>query len=70
LLTEEELDEIGLILLLKNAYGLNPHTGEELKENIQREVYSQQELQHMNVNFLWRCQECVQNNRDHFQLLL
>jgi hypothetical protein len=28
------------------------------------------ELQCMNVNFLWRCKECLHNSGDHFQHLL
>jgi hypothetical protein len=44
---------------------ISPHTFEELTENILREVYSvsQEERQCMNVNFLWRCQECMRNKR-------
>jgi hypothetical protein len=72
MLGEEKLDEIGMKILLKNVYRLNPHTVDELEENTQREVccISQQGLQHMNANFMWRCQEYVKNNREHFQHLL
>jgi hypothetical protein len=69
---KRKLDDIGLNIVLKNVYRLNAHTVDELEENTRREVYSisQQELQHKIVNFLWRCQECVQNNGEHFQHLL
>jgi hypothetical protein len=72
MLSEEKLDEVDLNILLKNVYRLNPHTVDELEENTQREVYciAQQELQHMNVNCMWICQECVQNNGEHLQHLL
>jgi len=50
----------------------NPNTTEEMKENIQRGIFSisQEEIYCVNVNFLWRCQDCVWNNREQFQHLL
>jgi hypothetical protein len=52
----------------QNVYRSNPHTIEEMKENIQREVpsLSQEEFKCMNVNFLQRCQESMEKNRHHF----
>jgi hypothetical protein len=40
--------------LRKKVYRANPHTIEEMKENIQRETVSisQEELQHANTEFL------------------
>jgi hypothetical protein len=48
------------------------HTTEELKENIQREIFSisQEKLHRVNVKCLRRCQKYVQNNEDHFQLMV
>lgn len=58
---------------LKNkVYASNPHTLEELKQNIRREVeaISVDELMRVNANFLKRCQKCVDTGGHHFQHLL
>jgi hypothetical protein len=60
------------LTLKQKVYRSHPHTIEEPKENIQKEVFSvsQEECQRVNVNFLWRCQECVQNSGKYFHHLL
>jgi hypothetical protein len=51
-------------IVKQNIYRSNLHTIEELKEIFQMEYsISHEELQHMNLNVLWRFQECVWNNR-------
>jgi DNA-binding winged helix-turn-helix (wHTH) protein len=52
----------------QNVYRSNPHTIEETKENIQKEVLSlsQQEFKCMNVDFLQRFQESMEKNRHNF----
>jgi hypothetical protein len=29
-------------------------------------LYFREKLQHMNVDILWRCKECLHNSNDHF----
>lgn len=58
---------------LKNkVYRNNPHTLEELKDNIRREIaaISEEELMRVNGNFLRRCERCVAAQGHHFQHLL
>ena len=54
------------------VYQNNPHTLEELKANIRREItaISDEELMRVNRNFLQRCERCVAAQRHHFQHLL
>jgi hypothetical protein len=51
---------------------MNPHTEEELKENIQREIleFPQEELLWVNLNLLKQYRECVLVQGLHFQHLL
>ena len=50
----------------------NPHTLEELKANIRREIdyISEIELIHVKARFLKRCQKCVDEGGQHFQHLM
>ena len=55
---------------LKNkVYATNPHTLEELKESIRREIdyILETELIRVNVHFIKRCQKCVDEGGQHFQ---
>ena len=55
---------------LKNKdYRNNPHTMDELKNNITTEMrnITQQELMRVNDNFIRRCQECLNAEGHHFQ---
>jgi hypothetical protein len=64
---------VKLTLILKQkVYTSNPHTMEELKESIQREILSasQEELHLKDLNFLWGCHEYAWNSGWHFQHLL
>jgi inhibitor of nuclear factor kappa-B kinase subunit alpha len=58
--------------LKQKVYKTNPHTIEELKENIRNEVsaISPSELQRVITNLVRRCQECARADGDHFQHLL
>ena len=59
--------------MLKNkVYKTNPHTLNELKENIQTTIRSimVEELVHVNNNFLKRCETCIQENGQHIENLL
>ena len=54
---------------LKNkVYKTNPHTLDELKQNIRTEI-SEAELMRVNANFLRRCRRCI-DAAHHFQHLL
>jgi hypothetical protein len=58
---------------LKNrVYRNSPHTTDELKDNIRTEIQniSEDALLHVNVNFMKRCQECLQANGHHFEQFL
>lgn len=58
---------------LKNkVYKSNPHTLEELKQNIRTEInaISEAELLRVNGNFLKRCRRCIDEEGRHFQHLL
>ena len=58
---------------LKNkVYQNNPHTLEELKDNIKREITAipDEELMPVNRNFLQRCELCMAAQGHHFQHLL
>jgi hypothetical protein len=58
--------------LEQKVYKTNPHTIEELKENVRNEVsaISPGELQRVITNLVRRCQECARPDGDHFQHLL
>ena len=57
--------------LENKVYATNPHTLEELKASIMREIYSISEIEliRVNANFLKRCQKCVDEG-GHFQHLV
>ena len=73
-LTEQKLEEIGERLenLKNKVYITNPHTLDELKQNIRKEinVISEAELMRVNANFLRRCRRCIDAEGQHFQHLL
>jgi hypothetical protein len=54
------------------VYRNNPHTIEELRDNIRREIQnsSEEELLRVNANFMKRCQECLQANGHHSEQFL
>jgi hypothetical protein len=58
--------------LKQKVYKTNPHTIEELKENIRNEVsaISPGELKRVITNLVRRCQEYARADGDHFQHLL
>jgi hypothetical protein len=43
----------------QKIYRLDPHTIEELKENMRKEGHLPTKCQYMNVEFSWTCQEFV-----------
>ena len=53
-------------------YATYPHTLEELKTIIRREIdsNSEDELMRVNAHFLKRCQKCVDEGGQHFQHLM
>ena len=57
--------------MVNKVYKINPHTLNELKENIQTTIRSitVEELVRVN-NFLKRCETCIQENGQHIQHLL
>ena len=58
---------------LKNrVYRNNPHSIDELKDNIRAELgrITEEELLRVNQNFIKRCQECVNVGGHHFEQLL
>jgi hypothetical protein len=56
-------------MLKDKVYVNNPHTAEELKENIRRVVssISQEELLRVFQNVLTRCEACLQAQGIHFE---
>ena len=54
------------------VYKTNPHTLDELKQNIRTEInaISEAELMRVNANFLRRCRKCIDAEEQHFQHLL
>ena len=58
--------------LTNKVYQNNPHTLEELKDNIRTEITAipDEELMRVNRNFLQRCERCVAAQRHNFQHLL
>ncbi|PSN42047.1 hypothetical protein C0J52_22055, partial [Blattella germanica] len=52
-----------------NVYRNNPHTTDELKENIRTEIrkITEKELIRVNANLIKRCQKCVAADGHHFQ---
>jgi DNA polymerase II large subunit len=59
-------------MLKDKVYVNNPHTAEELRENIQRVIscISQEELRRVFQNVLTRYEACVQAQGSHFEHLL
>ena len=57
--------------LRNKVYKTNPHTLDELKENIRTEnAISEAELMGVNANFLRRCRRCIDAEGQNFQHLL
>jgi hypothetical protein len=59
-------------MLKGKVYVNNPHTAEELKENIRRviSIIYQEELRQVFRNMLTRCEACLQAQDSHFEHLL
>ncbi|PSN54402.1 hypothetical protein C0J52_21882 [Blattella germanica] len=75
-LTEEKLDEIAFRLEISPRKSLrrlanNPHTLDELQENIRQEIrnISRDELLKVSANVLKRCEACLNAGGHHFQHL-
>ena len=51
---------------------MNPDTLQELKASVRREInsISDDDLMHVNANFLKRCQKCVDEGGQNFQQLM
>ena len=58
--------------MANKVYKTNPHSLNELKENIQTVIRSitVEELVRVNSNYLKKCETCVQENGQHIQYFL
>ena len=75
-LTEEKKIDDGLTFcdfylwgkLRNKVHATNPHMLDELKDSIQWEIkhIHAEELMHVNAEFLYRCQICIEENGQHF----
>jgi hypothetical protein len=58
--------------LKDKVYGKNPHTLDELKDNIRVKIshITREELRHVAGNIFRKCEACLQAEGHHFKILL